>query len=83
MTMPLEDLEAEALQLPAMQRGRLADLLLASLEGAIDESPDAIAEAWDEEIARRVADVDAGRTHFIPAEGAMRQLAEHIRNRRP
>ncbi len=83
MTMPLEDLEAEALQLPAKQRGKLVDLLLASLEGEVEESPDAVAREWEEEIARRVADINAGRTRFIPADEAMRQLAEHIRNRRP
>ena len=34
----------------------------------MDSIPDEIAKAWDEEISRRVADIDAGRVQLIPAE---------------
>ena len=43
-----------------------------------EESPGAIAKAWDEEIARRVADMEAGRTQWIPADVVMTQLREKI-----
>ena len=33
-----------------------------------DESPQAVVRAWNEEIARRMADCDAGRTQGIPLE---------------
>lgn len=33
-------------------------------------------EAWSEEINRRIADLDAGRTKLIPAEEVHRQLRE-------
>jgi hypothetical protein len=37
-----------------------------------------IAQAWDEEIARRVADMDAGRTEWIPADEVMARLRDKI-----
>jgi len=37
--------------------------------------------AWLAEIKRRVADDDAGRTQFTPAQAAMDWLEEHIRRR--
>ena len=59
--------------------GELIHRLIVSLEGAPDESPAAIAQAWDEEIARRVADMEAGRTQWIPADEAMSRIREKIR----
>ena len=52
--------------------------LIVSLDGVPEESPGAIAKAWDEEIARRVADMEAGRTQWIPADVVMTQLREKI-----
>ena len=70
----LKDIEAQALQLSLKERSELAHRLLVSLEGEPEDSPDAIATAWDEEIARRVADMDAGRTKWIPADEVMTKL---------
>ena len=70
----LKDIEAQALQLSLKKRSELAHRLLVSLEGEPEDSPDAIATAWDEEIARRVADMDAGRTKWIPADEVMTKL---------
>ena len=47
-------------------------------EGEPEESPEAIAKAWDEEIARRVADMEAGRTHWTPADEVMTRLRAKI-----
>ena len=44
--------------------------------------PAAIAQAWDEEIARRVADMDAGKTVWIPAEEVFARLDALIENAR-
>ncbi len=83
MSATLKDLEAEALKLPPRERSALAERLITSLHGAPDDSPEAIAKAWDEEIARRVADMEAGRTKWIPAEEVFREveaiIAEHGR----
>lgn len=55
MAASLAKIEAEALQLSAEERARLADRLLAS----VSSEPE-IEEAWAEEIERRLAEVEAG-----------------------
>lgn len=74
----LEELENQALQLSPKERGELIHRLIVSLEGEPEESPEAIAKAWDDEIARRVADMEAGRTKWIPADEVMTQLRAKI-----
>lgn len=55
--------------MPTRQTGSaLVARLLDSLESAFDDSPEAVASAWDEEIERRIADCDVGRTQGIPVE---------------
>lgn len=68
MPMPLQDIEAQALQLPLEERGRLVERLLQSLEGELDDTPQNIVKAWEEEIARRIEEMDAGLTEAIPYE---------------
>ena len=70
----LEELENQALRLSPKERGELIHRLIVSLDGAPEESPEAIAKAWDEEIARRVADMEAGRTKWIPAEEVFKEV---------
>ena len=53
MSLPLNDLEAEAMKLSADERVRLADRLLASIYGDRDMD-----EAWFAEIERRIAALD-------------------------
>ena len=53
----------QLLALPDADRARLAQLLLASLEG---KDPGAAA-AWDEEIDRRATDLASGAVAGIPA----------------
>ena len=74
----LKELEEQALRLPPKERGELIHRLLVSLEGEPEDSPEAIARAWDEEIARRVADMDAGRTRWTPADEVMARLHARI-----
>ena len=74
----LKDVESQALQLSPPERGELIRRLIVSLEGEPEESPEAIAKAWDEEIARRVADMEAGRTHWTPADQVMTRLRTKI-----
>ena len=70
----LQKLENQALQLSPKERSELIHRLIISLDGAPEESPEAIAKAWDEEIARRVADMEAGRTKWIPAEEVFKEI---------
>jgi putative addiction module component (TIGR02574 family) len=74
----LEELENQALQLSPQERGELIHRLIVSLEGKVEDTPEAIAKAWDEEIARRVADMEAGRTQWIPADEAMSRIRARI-----
>lgn len=67
----------EAMKLSPEDRETLVERLIASLEPAQSLHP-----AWDAEIGRRVADMEAGRTHFIPADEAMARLTAHIHKRR-
>ncbi|MDP1698931.1 MAG: hypothetical protein CVU24_17310 [Betaproteobacteria bacterium HGW-Betaproteobacteria-18] len=78
MAVSLAEIETQALQLTPRERSELAHRLIVSLDGPTDDTPEAIAQAWDEEIARRVADMDAGRTQWIPADDAMRRIRERI-----
>ena len=78
MSAILEELENQALQLSPKERGELIHRLIVSLEGEPEESPEAIAKAWDDEIARRVADMEAGRTKWIPADEVMAHLRARI-----
>lgn len=70
----LEKLEEQALHLSPAERGQLIHRLIVSLEGASEDSPEAVAQAWDEEIASRLADMDAGKTVWIPAEEVFARL---------
>ena len=74
MATNLEQIEALALTLPIKERGELAHRLIVSLDGEPEGTPEEIAKAWDEEIARRVADMEAGRTKWIPAEEVFAEI---------
>ena len=78
MAVILEELENQALQLSPPERSKLIHRLIVSLDSEPTESPEAIAKAWDEEIARRVADMEAGRTQWIHADEVMARLRTKI-----
>lgn len=79
MGLPLKQLETEALELPAHERARLAHRLILSLDDDIEDDPAAVERAWEEEIRRRLAEVDAGNTELIPAEQVFSELRAHLR----
>jgi putative addiction module component (TIGR02574 family) len=59
----------QALALPPDERAALANTLLDSLDVG-----DSVQEAWDEEVARRMADLKAGRSVTVPWEQLHREL---------
>ena len=68
---------ASALQLPLAEREQVVDALQDSLiDPTIDHGPAEpsaeVQAAWTDEIARRVADLDAGLVQTIPADEAER-----------
>lgn len=64
MTTLVDELSQRALELPPEERVRLAERLLATVH-EVDAEVDA---AWDEEIKRRLAEIDNGTVELIPAE---------------
>ena len=66
------ELLQEALQLPPEARAILAGSLLASLDEEVDEDAE---EAWDNEIRRRLAALDAGAADLVPWSEVRRIIA--------
>lgn len=66
----------EALELPAVDRERIAAELDASLE---DATPEEIERAWTKEIRKRVREVREGRVKLIPADKVFRDLRKRLR----
>jgi putative addiction module component (TIGR02574 family) len=70
MSPEVSDLLKRALALPVDERAALANTLLDSLEQA-QESAQA---AWDEEVARRMQDLNAGKAVTVPWEDLHQEL---------
>lgn len=70
MSTLVEELSLKARALSAEERVQLAEELLATVQ-----APDAeIDAAWDEEIQRRLAEIDNGTAKLIPAEEVFAEL---------
>ena len=76
MSTLVEELSARAKTLSIHDRARLAEELLASLEGDSDADAEA---AWDREIERRVAEIEAGTVKLISAEDVHNEARRLIR----
>ncbi|MDV3238231.1 MAG: addiction module protein [Gammaproteobacteria bacterium] len=79
MAVTLEELEAQALKLSTKERSELVQRLIVSLDGEPEGTPEEIAKAWEDEIARRVADMDAGRTKWNSLEEVMTEARARIK----
>lgn len=79
MTAALKEIEAQALQLSPRERGELIHRLIVSLDGEAQESAEVIAKAWDEEIARRMAEIDAGTAVLIPHEQVQAEMEDLLK----
>jgi len=65
MTQEARDLLQKALALPENERAELAGNLLSSLDTVVDEDVDA---NWQQEVARRLEEVQSGKVETIPWE---------------
>lgn len=75
MPTPLQHLDAMTTKrFPNQPANRDDHLKMSGHAGELDAE-------WLAEIAQRVADDDAGRTQFMPAQEALNRLGEHIRRR--
>lgn len=79
MAMSLETLASEAMQLSLAERRLLLRKLAISLDNEPDDTAEAIAQAWDEEIDRRIDDMDAGRTKWISGDEAFDRINARTR----
>jgi putative addiction module component (TIGR02574 family) len=77
MTQETAELLKRALSLPVSERADLAGSLIESLEETQDES---VAAAWDEEVARRMADIDSGKAKMIPWEEVREKLSSRLKH---
>lgn len=73
----LEKVRAEALALSDEQRAQLARDLIESLDAPADTDS---AEAWDAEIARRLAEIDSGTARLVDRAELRRRMQERMRN---
>jgi putative addiction module component (TIGR02574 family) len=70
MTSEVSKLLERALSLSVEEQEALADSLISNLGGKVDEGVQA---AWDAEIAKRIAELDAGHAKTIPWEEVRRR----------
>jgi putative addiction module component (TIGR02574 family) len=63
----------DALRLPDAERAELVGLLIESLD---DESDANVQEAWSEEIAKRLAEIDNGSAKTIPWSEVRRRMTQ-------
>jgi putative addiction module component (TIGR02574 family) len=80
MTEEVSELLKKALALPPEARAALAGSLLESL----DEEPaeEGVKTAWEEEIKRRIEEIDSGKVQMIPYEEVRRRLAARLSDAR-
>ena len=79
MALPLKQLEAEALELPLQDRAQLVQRLIASLDQDAVDDPAEVERAWEEEIRRRLAELESGRAELIPADQVFAELRSRPR----
>ena len=73
MSLPIEALEAELLRLPSVERARLLDRVVASLDD--DKARD---EAWDRIAALRDAEIESGTSTPVSGPEAVARLRGEI-----
>jgi putative addiction module component (TIGR02574 family) len=71
-----EELTQKARALPPEDRARLAEELLASLHENADSEIEA---AWDEEIRRRIMEIESGTAKLIPAEEVFAEIRQMLK----
>jgi putative addiction module component (TIGR02574 family) len=77
MSPEVSDLLKRALALTVDERAALANTLLDSLEGTAES----VQAAWDEEVARRMQDLQAGKAVTVPWEELHQELLAMLNER--
>lgn len=77
-TETLRKLCSEALMLPETERAELAHELVKSLDAPADTD---VADAWDKEILRRLAEIDSGTAELIDRDEFRRRMQARLGSR--
>ena len=80
MSSSVRELFRQASELDEHDRALLAGLLLESLEHEVDEQ---VESAWQEEITRRLTELDAGRVELVSWDEVKAKLMRHTGAARP
>jgi putative addiction module component (TIGR02574 family) len=75
MTQQALELLQKALTLPEEERTALVRSLIDSLEVVVDQGTE---RAWDEEIARRIADLDSGKAKTVSWEEVRQRISNRL-----
>jgi putative addiction module component (TIGR02574 family) len=78
MSPELDELMKQAMSLPPEDREILANSLFESLDHPVDEGVEA---AWQEEVARRMNDIESGKVKTVPWEQVRRKGQEILRGK--
>jgi putative addiction module component (TIGR02574 family) len=70
VTQEADELLKKALSLPEEDRATLAGFLIESLDTNIDASAE---QAWNDEVSRRIEELDAGKARTLPWEEVRRR----------
>ena len=74
MSLTIDQIKKEAMNLTPEERADLADWLWVSAMPREE-----VKAAWDAEIARRIAEIDAGTAKLIPSEEVFAAIDEKLR----
>jgi putative addiction module component (TIGR02574 family) len=77
MTQEATELLKKALTLSAEERAQLVDSLLESLDEP-REDPAVVEAAWNDEIRRRIEDLDSGKAKPVPWEEVRRRASAKL-----
>src|SRR5260370_7174231 len=75
MTQQASELLQKALSLSEEERAELAGSLIESLDATVDEAADA---AWNQEIARRIEDLDSANATTIPCKEVRSRISAKL-----
>ncbi len=75
MTRRALELLQKALSLSDEERAALASSLLESLDAAVDED---VENAWQQEISRRIADLDSGKVKTVPWDEVRARISRRL-----
>jgi putative addiction module component (TIGR02574 family) len=77
MTQQASELLQKALSLSEKERAELAGSLIESLDSTADENAEA---EWNQEIARRIEDLDSGKAKTVPWETVRSRISSKLKD---